>query len=697
MRLLDAVAVDPQPLRPTRTDPEMPRQKKRSRRKDERESDAAASNSESECDDDTREGRAIRRVIRRNREAITCREERKAFDALPEHQQFRYTPKRKRAAPDRLHIKTNKGTWGNLHRSYDKPHAEDVDEQEGLAMVREEFGGSPRSTSSWHDTDDDHVENEEDEPAMRESGESMAPLRSDEGWLSVSPSHAVDNTFMAKPPNKKKKEPSPGKRKLEEPPMKTSSSGMRSPPGIVYNAFLVRPEGKPAITIPRFTLPDGRSTRQAQVSWIPVRYLEMLLFSRYDGGTTGAVFKMLQRIGLGPTSWVIGSPAVTRGEISHANAEFIIYTFRELLPSKEDPLLGARTRVVTLIPVASAVTICRERGRSPESMAFLRTFAPREVLPLPTTGPLEPPAKHLQSADDESDDDEAENAPLSKRPKATKPTPPPPKPAVARASWRQPKPAASLERGNSWASTLAAQTLTSLAGELFDRAPATATATPIVTGAPVESDHDSNATQCYGALPHPNLDELIRIPRSLQLPPQAPPHAQPPPPPPVQRSSSTTRTTTTTTETTTVNHSRPHSLKWETKSSLELAEAARRELEAQARKVPAKRAPYFFDPKFKSNKLCRYGNDCKFRNTGCSFVHPGQKKIEDRGSTSRMPREPSESTKHEKHGKHDVNGYVWRPPLENRGFTKNTFRLEHGVERDHRGNVLRPFHETDRF
>ena len=692
LRLLDAVAVEPQPSHLAITASAMAPRMKRARTKNDRESDAAASNSESDYEDETKEWRGIRRVIRRNREAITCREERKAFDALPEHQQFRYTPKRKRAAPDRLHIKTNKGTVGNLHRSYDKPHAEDVDEQEGLAMVREEFGGSPKSTASWHDTDDDHVEFEGEEPGLRGSGESMAPLRSDEGWLSVSPSHDVDHPLVAKPPTKTKK-----KKKKKEPQMNVSSSGMRSPPGIVYNAFLVRPEGKPAITIPRFTLPDGRASRQAQVSWIPVRYLEMLLFSRYDGGTTGVIFKMLQRIGLGPTSWVIGSAAVTRGEISQANAEFIICTFRELLPSKEDPLLNVRTRIVSLIPVASAVTICRERGRSPESIAFLRTFAPLEVLPFPTTGPLESPAKHLQSVDDDSDNDDEENAPLSKRPKATKspptpPTPPPPEPAappaVAKASWRvqQPKPSASLERGNSWSSTLAAQTLTSLAGERLGTAPATAT--PIVTGAPVESDQDSNATERYGALPHPNLDELIRMPRSLQLPPQ-------PPPPPVQRPSSTTRTTTTTTETTAVNHSRPHSLKWETKSSLELAEAARMELEAQAQRAPTKRVPYFFDPKFKPNKLCRYANECKFRNAGCGFIHPNdQKKLEDKGSTSRMSRESYESTKHEKHGVHK---YVWRPPLENRGYTKNTFRWEHAVERDFRGNVLRPFHESDRF
>ena len=432
LRLLDAVAVEPQPSHLAITASAMAPRMKRARTKNDRESDAAASNSESDYEDETKEWRGIRRVIRRNREAITCREERKAFDALPEHQQFRYTPKRKRAAPDRLHIKTNKGTVGNLHRSYDKPHAEDVDEQEGLAMVREEFGGSPKSTASWHDTDDDHVEFEGEEPGLRGSGESMAPLRSDEGWLSVSPSHDVDHPLVAKPPTKTKK-----KKKKKEPQMNVSSSGMRSPPGIVYNAFLVRPEGKPAITIPRFTLPDGRASRQAQVSWIPVRYLEMLLFSRYDGGTTGVIFKMLQRIGLGPTSWVIGSAAVTRGEISQANAEFIICTFRELLPSKEDPLLNVRTRIVSLIPVASAVTICRERGRSPESIAFLRTFAPLEVLPFPTTGPLESPAKHLQSVDDDSDNDDEENAPLSKRPKATKSDPADPAaPRAGRASGR---------------------------------------------------------------------------------------------------------------------------------------------------------------------------------------------------------------------------------------------------------------------
>ena len=50
---------------------------------------------------------------------------------------------------------------------------------------------------------------------------------------------------------------------------------------------------------------DGRSARQAQVTWLPQRYLEMLLFYRTDGGSSGAVNKLLNKVGLGPTAWVI--------------------------------------------------------------------------------------------------------------------------------------------------------------------------------------------------------------------------------------------------------------------------------------------------------------------------------------------------------------------------------------------------------
>ena len=452
-----------------------------------------------------------------------------------DHEQFAFIPKRTRTAPDRFHIKTNRGTVGNLHRSYEEPKKE--------------------------------------------------------------------------PPKEPKKEPpkEPPKEPKKEPHLGIAMA-MRSPTEIVYKAILVQPDGRIGITIPRFTLRDGRAARQAQVSWIPVRYLEMLLFSRYDGGTTGVVFKMLQRLGLGPTSWIIGPAAVKRGEISQADAEFIICTFKKHVPSKEGSLLSLRSHVVSIIPVASATTICRDRGMSPESIAFLRAFAPREVSF--STAPPAPP----QPADDDDDDDDDEDTPLSFRTKRIKWTEPPAVKnfKVARASWRVVKTPTPTARTNSLTSTLAAQTLTS-----FSLA-----ATTSMTGFPVvESDQDSNATTPYGLASPPSLDEIIPYDMHAARAPLS--------------STTTTRP-------------RPHSLNWERRSVLDLAEVARRELEAHGpRRAPTNR--HF--SKFKSSQPCRYGPSCRFRNEGCAFVHSDDKKI----------------------------------------------RSNDSVDWDVRGNLLPPFHESDRF
>ena len=163
--------------------------------------------------------------------------------------------------------------------------------------------------------------------------------------------------------------------------------------------MLVQPEHGCGLTVPRFTLPDGRSARQAQVTWVPQRYLEMLLFFRStDGGSSGAVNKLLNKVGLGPTAWVINKAAVTNEEISEAHADFVISTFRDLLPSNSDAVLGGRTRNVTLLPVASAASICRIRGRSPTTIAFLRACAPQE---LPRSWELQEQAEELE--EDEAD------------------------------------------------------------------------------------------------------------------------------------------------------------------------------------------------------------------------------------------------------------------------------------------------------
>ena len=143
--------------------------------------------------------------------------------------------------------------------------------------------------------------------------------------------------------------------------------------------MLVQPVGGVGLTVPRFTLIDGRSARRAQVTWLPQRYLEMLLFNRTDGGSSGAVSKLLAKSGLGSTAWLINSAAVTNNELSQAHADFILATFKDLLPSNSDAILGGRTRNVTLIPIASAAAICRNRGRSPSTTAFLQACAPQQM------------------------------------------------------------------------------------------------------------------------------------------------------------------------------------------------------------------------------------------------------------------------------------------------------------------------------
>ena len=128
-------------------------------------------------------------------------------------------------------------------------------------------------------------------------------------------------------------------------------AGLPSPQGLVFDTVLVQPESGIGLTVPRFTLPDGRTTRQAQVTWVPQRYLEMLLFYRTDGGSSGAVNKLLNKVGLGLTAWVINAAAVTNSEISQVHADFVTSTFRDLLPSNSDVI----TLTLTLTDAFRAV------------------------------------------------------------------------------------------------------------------------------------------------------------------------------------------------------------------------------------------------------------------------------------------------------------------------------------------------------
>ena len=152
-----------------------------------------------------------------------------------------------------------------------------------------------------------------------------------------------------------------------------------SPPGLTYDTVVVQPEGTDGITLPKFLLPDGRSPRRPLVTYVPQRFLEIVLFQRYDGGSSGAVHKIIGLSGLGATAWTINAAAVLEGEISQAHSQFIFDKYKELLPTSGDPLLANRARNIVLIPVATAASVCRGRGRSPATTAFLRACAPNEV------------------------------------------------------------------------------------------------------------------------------------------------------------------------------------------------------------------------------------------------------------------------------------------------------------------------------
>ena len=85
--------------------------------------------------------------------------------------------------------------------------------------------------------------------------------------------------------------------------------------------FRVDVEG--GFSMPRMIMRDRRNQRNSArpVHWVFQRHLEMILYNRWDGGTSGAVYKLLHATGLNRTSFNIGkaqvqAKEVTQGEFS---------------------------------------------------------------------------------------------------------------------------------------------------------------------------------------------------------------------------------------------------------------------------------------------------------------------------------------------------------------------------------------------
>ena len=95
---------------------------------------------------------------------------------------------------------------------------------------------------------------------------------------------------------------------------------------------------------------------------------------------TGAIWKALTMSGLDSTSLCVARKAVTDGTIEEAELQQIMTLFRSSLPPDMcDPSSLGRIRSCTLLPIASAASICRSHGRSGASLAWLRAFS----MPIP--------------------------------------------------------------------------------------------------------------------------------------------------------------------------------------------------------------------------------------------------------------------------------------------------------------------------
>ena len=123
------------------------------------------------------------------------------------------------------------------------------------------------------------------------------------------------------------------------------------------------------------TLPDRR-TGQANptpIRWIYQRQLEVLLHGRSDGGSTGSIWKALNRLGLGTTSLLCCKKTVSDRHILPAEFAKILDEFRAIATSI-DPLATGAIRKATLVPLSAAKAVVEEHGRSPMTIAFLRAI-----------------------------------------------------------------------------------------------------------------------------------------------------------------------------------------------------------------------------------------------------------------------------------------------------------------------------------
>ena len=139
------------------------------------------------------------------------------------------------------------------------------------------------------------------------------------------------------------------------------------------------------LTISRVQLRDRRTTDAPPCRWVLQRQLEILLYHRSDGGTTGSIGKLIDELGpefketpLRVTKAAVVDQHVTEREYAELKA---LYT-----QTCTDGLgTPGRIRHVTLLPMATAAAVVQRYGRSERTVAFLRAFE----LPVPEVWSLQ--------------------------------------------------------------------------------------------------------------------------------------------------------------------------------------------------------------------------------------------------------------------------------------------------------------------
>ena len=91
-----------------------------------------------------------------------------------------------------------------------------------------------------------------------------------------------------------------------------------NPPTV--NVYRVDVQNGDGFSMPCIRLANRRAAGSPVLGWVCQRHLEILLYNRVDGGSTGAIWKALSATGMGSTALLCNKQAVTDGVVPVAVA-----------------------------------------------------------------------------------------------------------------------------------------------------------------------------------------------------------------------------------------------------------------------------------------------------------------------------------------------------------------------------------------